>query len=310
MALALQAGLARAALAQERPLRVIVPFGPGGAADNYARLVTQHLGARLGRVVVTDNRPGAGTVIGTAEAARAAPDGNTLLLAPPPFVITQFAYPNLPYDPERDFRPVALIVVTRNALFVRSGLPARSFAEFVALAKSQPGGLTFASPGNGTLPHVAFELLKVRAGIDLLHVPYLRGGTHVDLAAGRIDAMLTGTQELAPFVQAGSVRVLAVAGPGRIGVFPDAPSIQDVGLPGFSAHGWFGFVAPAGVPDAIVARYNAAVREVLAMPEILRRFADFDAVSGSGTPEDFGALLAEERAKWREAVAAAQVRME
>lgn len=305
------AAVSPATRAQGRPLRVVVPFAPGGAADVYARLVTQqHLGEQIGRVVVTENRPGAGTVVGTTEVARAAADGNTLLLAPPPFVITQFAYPNLPYDPERAFRPVALLVTTKNALYVRADLPVRDFAEFVALAKSKPGTLTYGSPGNGTLPHVAFELLKMRTGIDVMHVPYVRGGSQSDVAAGRLDAMLTGTQEMAGFVQAGRLRVLAVAGPGEIANYPGVPSIQDLGLPDFSTHAWFGLVAPAGVSDTFVQQINEAVNHVLAMPDVVRRITAHDASAARSSVEEFSRLLTQERAKWRDVVAAAKVRIE
>ena len=183
--------------------------------------------------MVVDNKPGAATVIGTQEVARAAPDGYTLLLTPPPFVITQFAYPNLPYDPVRDFRPVALLVLAPNALMVqRRPAGARTSPEFVALAKARPGALNYASPGNGSLPHVAFELLKLRAGIDVVHVPYRGGGPAVaDLAAGRVDAMIASPLEAAGQVQGGRVRPLMVAGSPRIATWPEVPTADEAGLP-------------------------------------------------------------------------------
>jgi tripartite-type tricarboxylate transporter receptor subunit TctC len=294
-----------------RSLRIVVPFAPGGSSDVSARLVATHLGARLGRPVVVENRAGAATVIGTQEVARSAPDGYTLLLTPPPFVITQFAYPNLPYDPVRDFRPVALLVLAPNALMVRAELPARTFAEFVALAKARPGALNYASPGNGSLPHVAFELLKLRAGIDVTHVPYRGGGPAIaDLAAGRVDAMIASPLEAAGQVQGGRMRPLMVAGTPRISAWPDVPTADEAGLAGFSTPGWFGLSAPAAVPDAIVARLNAEVRAVLALPELQGRLADLGAAAAPGSPEDFGRLIEAQRAQWADAVRAAGVRVE
>jgi tripartite-type tricarboxylate transporter receptor subunit TctC len=305
-------GLARA---QEpwpsRSIRIIVPFAPGGSSDVSARLVANQLSQRLGRPVVVENRAGAATVIGTQEAARAAPDGYTLLLTPPPFVITQFAYPNLPYDPVRDFRPVALLVLAPNALMVRADLPARDVAEFLALAKARPGGLNYASPGNGSLPHVAFELLKLQAGIDVVHVPYRGGGPAVaDLAAGRVDAMIASPLEAAGQVQGGRVRPLMVAGSPRIATWPEVPTAEEAGLAGFSTPGWFGISAPAGTPDAIIARLNAEIRAVLEMPEMRARLAELGASAAPGTPEDFAALIALQRVQWERAVRAAAVRVE
>jgi len=294
-----------------RSIRIVVPFAPGGSSDVSARLVGTHLANRLGRPVVVENRAGAATVIGTQEVARSAPDGYTLLLTPPPFVITQFAYPNLPYDPVRDFRPVALLVLSPNALLVRAGLPAQSFAEFVALAKARPGALNYASPGNGSLPHVAFELLKLRAGIDVQHVPYRGGGPAVaDLAAGRVDAMIASPLEASGQVQGGLVRPLMVAGTPRISAWPQVPTADEAGLAGFSTPGWFGLSAPAGVPDAIVTRLNAEIRAVLDMAEVKARLSDLGAAAAPGTPAEFGALIAAQRAQWSEAVRAAGVRVE
>jgi len=309
------AALPAAARAQgdwpSRSLRIVVPFAPGGASDISARLVATHLTGRLGRPVVVENRAGAATVIGTQEVARSAPDGYTLLLTPPPFVITQFAYPNLPYDPVRDFRAVALLVMAQNVLFVRADLPARDLAAFVMLARARPGALSYASPGNGSLPHVAFELLKLRTGIDVLHVPYRGGGPAVaDLAAGRVDAMIASPLEAAGQVQGGRVRPLMVVGPERIATWPDLPTADEAGLPGFAAPGWFGLSAPAGVPDAIVARLNAEVGAVLALEEVRARLAELGAVAAPGSPEDFARLIEAQRVQWAEAVRAAQVRVE
>jgi tripartite-type tricarboxylate transporter receptor subunit TctC len=294
-----------------RNIRIVVPFAPGGSSDVSARLVANHLGARLGRPVVVENKPGAATVIGTQEVARSAPDGTTLLLTPPPFAIIPFAYANLPFDPQRDFRPVSLLVLSPNALMVSSEVPARSLAEFVALAKARPGRLNYASPGNGSLPHVAFELLKLRTGIDVVHVPYRGGGPAVaDLAAGRVEAMIASPLEAAGQVQAGRVRPLMVAGSPRISAWPEVPTADEAGLAGFSTPGWFGLTAPAGVPDAIVRRLNAEIGAVLAMPEVTTRLAEMGASAAPGSPESFGELIAAQRTQWAEAVRAAGIRIE
>ncbi|WP_372619033.1 Bug family tripartite tricarboxylate transporter substrate binding protein [Falsiroseomonas sp.] len=294
-----------------RNIRIVVPFAPGGSSDVSARLVANHLSARLGRPVVVENKPGAATVVGTQEVARSAPDGYTLLLTPPPFAIIPFAYASLPFDSERDFRPVSLLVLSPNALLVRGELPARNVAEFIALAKSRPGALNYASPGNGSLPHVAFELLKLRAGIDLTHVPYRGGGPAVaDLAGGRVDAMIASPLEAAGQVQAGRVRALMVAGNTRISAWPEVPTADEAGLAGFSTPGWFGLTAPSGVPDAIVARLNAEIRAVLGMEEVTKRLADMGARAAPGSPEEFGQLIAAQRTQWAEAVRAAGIRIE
>jgi tripartite-type tricarboxylate transporter receptor subunit TctC len=294
-----------------RSVRIVVPFAPGGSSDVSARLVANHLTTRLGRPVVVDNKAGAATVIGTQEVARSAPDGYTLLLTPPPFAIIPFAYANLPFDPERDFRPVALLVLSQNALLVKSELPARDFKEFVALAKAQAGRLNYASPGNGSLPHVAFELLKLRAGLNLVHVPYRGGGPAVaDLAGGRVDAMIASPLEAAGQVQAGRVRPLMVAGNDRISSWPEVPTADAAGLTGFATPGWFGITAPAGVPDAIVARLNQEIRAVLALEEVKNRLHELGATAAPGSPEAFGQLIASQRTQWAEAVRAAGIRIE
>ena len=294
-----------------RSIRIVVPFAPGGSSDVSARLVANHLTTRLGRPVVVDNKAGAATVIGTQEVARSAPDGYTLLLTPPPFAIIPFAYANLPFDAERDFRPVALLVLSQNALLVKSDLPARDFKEFVALAKAQPGQLNYASPGNGSLPHVAFELLKLRAGFNLVHVPYRGGGPAVaDLAGGRVDAMIASPLEAAGQVQAGRVRPLMVAGNERISSWPEVPTAEEAGLAGFATPGWFGITAPAGVPDAIVARLNQEIRAVLALDEVKKRLDELGASAAPGSPEAFGQLIAAQRTQWAEAVRAAGIRIE
>ncbi len=296
--------------APERNLRIVVPFGPGTLADGAARLLAEHLQQRFGRPVIVDNKGGATTTIGAAEVARAAPDGHTLLMAPPPFVITQFAMPRLPYDPEAAFRPVALVATSPIYLAVRGDLPAQDVAGLLALARARPGALTYASVGIGSLPHVAGELLRLRAGVDILHVPY---GTGVlagnDLVAGRVDMVFTSELPVRAFIEAGRVRLLAVAAPQRLPQRPDVPTLGEA-MPPLRAEFWIGLLAPSRTPDAAVARWNAEVSALLAEPSIAERLARLDLTAAPRTPEAFANLLAEERRQWGEAIRAADIRIE
>ena len=309
------AGLAAAgARSQEafpsRNLRFVVPFPPGGASDALARIVATPLGTRLGRTVVVENRGGAGTTIGTAEVARSAPDGHTLLLTALPFVINQFAMPSLPYDPSRDFAPVALLATGPVVLVARNGL-ARNWAEVAAAARARPGALTFCSAGNGSLPHVAFELLKLRSGIDVLHVPYRGGGPAViDLIAGRVDLMLASPLEVVTQIQAGQLTPIASASARRIPLWPDLPTLQEAGVAEMDVNGWFGMAAPAATPEPVLDRLNAAAQATLSDPETRARLAEIGAEATPGPRSAFSAWLEEERRRWSETVRAARIRIE
>ena len=308
----LAAGAARAqSWAPERPLRIVVPFGPGNSTDSAARILAEALAPRLGRPVLVENKPGATTTIGAAEVARAAPDGHTLLLAPPPFVITQFAFPRLPYEPETAFRPVGLVATSPVFLAVRADLPARDLAELIALARARPGVLTYASVGVGSLPNVAAELMKLRAGgLDILHVPYGGGGpAATDLVAGRVDLFFTVELEVKPYVDAGRVRLIAVATEQRLPGRPEIATISEQTEP-LRAAFWIGFLAPARTPDAAVTRLNTEVNALLATPAIAERLASIALTPAPGTPGGFSELLAQERRQWSEAVRAANIRIE
>ncbi|MBX6373795.1 MAG: tripartite tricarboxylate transporter substrate binding protein [Acetobacteraceae bacterium] len=293
-----------------RNLRWIVPFPPGGASDALVRVIATPLGVELGRPVVVENRGGAGTTLGTAEALRAPPDGHTLLLAALPFVINQFAMPSLPYDPERDFTPVGLLATAAVVLVARPGL-ARDWAGVVAAARARPGALTYASAGNGSLPHVAFEQLKLRSGLDILHVPYRGGGPAViDLVAGRVDLMLASPVEVVGQVQAGQLVPIASASARRIALWPELPTLQEAGVPEMDVNGWFGVVAATATPEPALARLNAALRAVLEQPEVRGRIAELGAVAAPGPREAYAAMLAAERRRWAETVRAARIRIE
>jgi tripartite-type tricarboxylate transporter receptor subunit TctC len=294
-----------------RPLRFVVPFAPGGASDLVARLTAQHLSQRLGRSVVVENKAGAASVLGTAEVARAAPDGYTLLLAPPPFVITQFAYPNLPYDPVRDFRPILLLVTSPSLLFARTGLGNGSWREIAAMARERPGGLTYGTPGNGSLPHVAFELLKLRAGIDVLHVPYRGGGpAAADLAAGRIDLMIASPLDMAGNLQSGRAIPVASASATRSRAFPDLPTLQELGVADYDSSAWFGVMVHAATPDPIAARLSAEFQAVLDLPEVRERLLQLGVEPAGGTAASFASHLDAERRRWGEAVPAARIQVQ
>lgn len=294
-----------------RTLRFVVPFAPGGASDLVARLTAQNLSERLGRSVVVDNRAGAASVIGTAEVARAAPDGYTMLLAPPPFVITQFAYPNLPYDPVTAFRPVLLLVTSPSLLFARQGLAGGDWRQIEAMARAEPGKLTYGSPGNGSLPHVAFELLKLRARIDVLHVPYRGGGpAATDLAAGRLDLMISSPLDMAAHLQSGRVVPVASASASRARAFPSVPTLQELGLANYDSSGWFGVMLPAATPDPIAARLSQEFQAVLRIPAVRERLEQLGVEPASGTAESFAAHLTAERSRWGEAVTAAGIKVE
>jgi tripartite-type tricarboxylate transporter receptor subunit TctC len=225
------------ALAQpypSKPVKLIVPFAPGGATDIIARAVAQKLSDRVGQAVVVENKPGAGTTIGNAEVAKSKPDGYTLLFAPTPFVISQVVYPTLPYDPAKDFAPVSLLATSPFILVTNPSVPAKSIAELVALAKARPGALTFCSAGNGTVPHLAGELFKLRAGVDIVHVPYKGGGPAIiDLVGGQVNMMFATPIEVAQHVQSGRLNVLGATSLKRLATMPQVPTLAEAGYPGF-----------------------------------------------------------------------------
>jgi len=305
-ALAALALLAPGAWAQpypSHPVRMVVPFAPGGATDIIARIVAQKLADRLGQSVVVENKPGAGTTIGNAEVAKAKPDGYTFLFAPTPFVISQVVYPKLPYDPQKDFAPVSLLAVSPFILVVNAAFPARTTAELVAIAKAKPGTVTFASAGNGTVPHLAGELFKLRAGVDLVHVPYKGGGPAiVDLVSGQVPMMFATPIEVSPHVQSGRLRVLGTTSLARLAAMPDVPTLSESGYPDFEVLSFFGVLAPAGTPPEIVDRVAADLAAVMELPDVRDRFAQQSAEARVLGPAAFSAFLARERDKWADIV--------
>jgi len=300
------ASLATMAIAQpypNRPIKMIVPFAPGGATDIIARTVAQKLSDRMGQPVVVENKPGAGTTVGNAEVAKARPDGYTLLFAPTPFVISQVVYPTLPYDPRKDFAPVSLLATSPFILVTNASITARNVGELVAQAKAKPGALTFCSAGNGTVPHLAGELFKLRAGVDIVHVPYKGGGPAiVDLVGGQVNMMFATPIEVAQHVQSGKLRVLATTSLKRLPAFADVPTLDESGYPGFEVASFFGVLAPAGTPSDIVARLAADLATVMDLPDVRERFAAQSADANVQGPEAFGKFLEAQRVKWADIV--------
>jgi len=305
-ATAVSAGGAAPAFAQtypSRPVKMVVPFAPGGATDIIARSVAQKLSERLGQSVVIENKPGAGTTVGNAEVAKAKPDGYTLLFAPTPFVISQVVYPTLPYDPRKDFTPVSLLATSPFILVTNLAVPARSVAELVALAKAKPGTLTFCSAGNGTVPHLAGELFKLRAGVDIVHVPYKGGGPAiVDLVGGQVNMMFATPIEVSQHVQAGKLRVLGATSGKRLPAFPDTPTLAESGYPGFEVASFFGVLAPAGTPPEIVNKLATELAAVMELPDVRERFAAQSAEANVQGPAAFAKFLDAEREKWADIV--------
>ncbi len=293
-----------------RPLRIVVPFTPGGSTDILARALAPRLAQALGQTVVVDNRPGAGGSLGAAEAAKADPDGQTLLMGHIGTLgVNPSMYPRLPYDPLRSFVPVAYVARVPNVLVVGAASPWRSLADLLAAARARPGRLTYSSGGNGSAAHITFEYLKLRARVFMLHIPYRGTAPSVtDVLAGQVDCTFTGAPAVIPHVRSGRLRALAVSSPQRLPQLPDVPTVAESGYAGFEADQWYGLVAPAGTPAAVVSRLNAEVNKALALPEVAQQLAVEGAVPAPSTPQAFGDLIRREIPRWAEVVRAGNVR--
>lgn len=293
-----------------RPVRLIVPFTPGGSTDILARAIAPKLAAALGQNVIVDNRSGAGGSLGAADAARAEADGQTLLMGHiGTLAVNPALYPKLGYDPLRSFVPVAWVARVPNVLVVPAASPATSFQDFIDRARAQPGRLSYSSGGNGSAAHITFEYLKLRTRTFLLHIPYRGTAPSVtDLIGGQVDATFTGAPAVLPHVRSGRLRALAVSSAQRIAPLPDVPTVAESGYPGFEADQWYGVVAPAGTPAARVARLNAEINKALALPDVAQQLAVEGAVPMPTTPQAFGELIVRELPRWAEVVKAGRVR--
>jgi len=300
---ALAAGAAAAQPYPAKPIRLVVPFAPGGASDVLARLVGQKLAERLGQPVVVENKPGAATTVGAAEVARAPADGYTLMLAPAPFVIAPLMYQKLPYDAAKDFTGVALLASSPLILTVHPSVGAATPQELLALAKAKPGTIMYGSPGNGSVPHLATELFKLRTGTDFTHVPYKGGGPAVtDLVAGHIGIMFASPIEVSQHVAAGKLKYLVASTKDRVASLPNVPTVGDLGIAGFDVVAWFGIVAPAGTPKEIVGKLSQEIGGILATPEVKEKFAGQGAEITFLPADEFDRFLAREREQWATAV--------
>jgi len=295
----------------DRPVKIIAPFPPAGGVDSMARVIAKALGDELGQSFVVENHAGASGRIGTELAAKAPADGYTLLLGSVgPNAIVPAAYHDLPYDASSSFAPVSLIGTSAYALVVPSSLPVKSVSDLIALAKSQPGKLNFASTGNLGGPHLAGELFKSLAGIDVVHVPFKGGAPQIQaLLSGEVSFAFTSLPTVAPHVKAGNLRVLAVTGDHRAATMPDVPTMAQF-LKGYSVVQWYGVMAPAGTPDAIVRRLNAAIVKAVSVPNVHDSLVRFDAVPTTNTPEAFASLIRSEVAKYRSVIEKAGIRAE
>jgi len=288
-----------------RPVRVVVPFGAGGPADVTARLVGNVLQEKLGQPFVVENRTGAGGVIGTLEAAKSPPDGYTLLMMSNTQTANESLVPfaQRKYDLMRDLAPIAPVNYSDLVIVVHPSVQAKTLQEFIALAKSQPGKLNYASSGQGTPYHMAGELFKTMAGIDLVHVPYRNSGeARSGVIGGQVQMMIDAVPAMAPNIGAHQVRALATSGKTRSSVLPDVPTVIEAGVPGYEATIWLGLMAPAGTPKPIIDKLNAAVNETVKRPDIVKLWTDQGAVPMSMSPEEFDKFLRADIVKWADVV--------
>jgi tripartite-type tricarboxylate transporter receptor subunit TctC len=298
---ALNAGRAAAQAYPNRPVKIVIPFGPGGPTEFILRLIADRLTTALGQAFIIENRPGgAGGTVGAKSVAVAEPDGYTLLFSSPGPLFTAAAiYKNLDYDPIRSFAPIAMVIYAPQMLAVHPSMPVNSLPELVAYAKANPGKVAFGSSGHGTQPHLLGEMLKVMAGVDIVHVPYRGAGRSVtDVVAGQVQMIFETTAILLPHIESGKLRALAVAAEARSPLLPGVPTTAENGYPELTASFWSGVLAPAGTPAAIVAKLNGAINEILKSKEAQDGLARLSAEARIGSPQDFAAFIASETPRW------------
>ncbi|MGD9773304.1 tripartite tricarboxylate transporter substrate binding protein [Diaphorobacter sp.] len=310
--------LPHAALAQAdgawpaKPIKWVVPFPPGGAMDVIARTLGEKAGRTLGQPFVIENRPGAGGNIGADAVAKSPADGYTIMITSIGMATNKALYPRLSYDPQKDFAPVSLLAVVPNVLVVNASKTAdKSVADVIARAKRDPGKLTYASAGNGTSIHLAGEVFASMAGLDLLHVPYKGSGPAVtDMLGGQVDLMFDSITSARPHIQAGKLRALGVTSAKRSATLPDVPTIAEAGVPGYEVSPWFAVFAPAGTPQAIVAKINAALIDAMKQPDTLAKFETIGAEPIGSTPQQLATHLDKELARWGKLIKERNIRMD
>src|SRR5712671_6073458 len=306
------AGLASAIHAQtfpSKPLRIIVPFPPGGAADVTSRLLGEHMAKGLGQAVIAENRPGAGAVIGYELAARAAGDGHTLLVVFPSFVINPSVKPGLRYDPLRDFKAVGQTISVPMVFAVNPSVPAKSLDELVALARAKPGTIAYGTPGAGTTHHVIGEMFRLAANINIVHAPFQGEAPALTAAAGgHIPMVFVNASAIAPFAKSGKIRPLAVTTPERAEVLPDVPTMREAGYPEVESTNWSGLVVPSATPPSAISRLNAELVSALRSAEIQEKLKTYGMSPAPGTPDEFSALLQSESARYAKVVREAGIK--
>jgi tripartite-type tricarboxylate transporter receptor subunit TctC len=300
-----------ASLAEAGQIRMIVPFAAGGTADVLGRVVAQQLGALTGNRVVVENRPGSAGNIGAETVAHGPSDGSVLLLGTIGIHAASKIYRSLPYDPAKELQPVTILAEVPNVLIVHPSVPAKDLKEFLALARDKPGTLNFGSAGNGSSTHMIAELFKLKAKVDLTHIPY-RGSAPAlnDLVAGRIQLMVENLPTALPFIQNGDVRALGVTSATRSASLPDVPTIAEAGVPGYEATAWFTIAVASSVPSATVASLNSDIHRVLQEPDVIERFKSLGAVIVGNSVADANAFFASETAKWNDVIETAQIKID
>jgi tripartite-type tricarboxylate transporter receptor subunit TctC len=305
------AGAASAQSFPSRPIRILVPFAPGGTTDTVARTIGAKLSEVIGQPVIVENRAGGGTIIGTEALAHAAPDGYTIMLATPDFTINPSLHSRLPYDTAKDFSPIALVATYPMVLVANADHNLSSVRDVIAQAQSRPGKINFASAGNGSMPHLCGELLNSLAHIELAHVPYKGNGPALtDLLAGHVSLLFSGAPIVSSHVKSGKLKMLAVSTVKRHPTLPDVPTLAESGVPGYDVTAWFGFIAPAGVPKEVIAKLNANISRVVQDPEIRKKLDSLGADLSASSPEAFAAVIKDELGKWGRVIHAASIKVD
>lgn len=302
------------AVAQAYPsktVRLVLPYAAGGGLDGLTRALAQKLHESLGQPFIVENRPGAGGIPGTDNVAKAAPDGYTLLVTASAHTILPSIGTKLPFDAVQDFAPITQLSSQAYVFGINPAVPARSVREFIALAKAKPGAINYGSGGNGNATHIGVELLKSMAGIDMVHIPYKGGGpAAIAIVNGEVDAIFAVYQNIEPLLQAGRLRVLAVAVGQRWPTLPDVPTVAEMGVPGFEVVNWYGMVAPAGTRKAVIDKVNTEVVRIMRMPDVVASLAKNGMVPSTSSPEAFGAFMKSEIAKWAKVIADANIQID
>jgi len=295
----------------DQRIRLVVPFAPGGGVDIIARLLAEFMSKDLGQPVIVENKPGAGTIVGTQEVARSAPDGYTLMLGSPPYTINPSIYASLPFDTFTSFVPVALIARYFDIVVINPNLPFKSIQELISYAKDNPNKLNFGSSGIGTSIHLSGELFKSMAHIEMTHVPYKGTAPAVnDLLAGHVQIMFSTIPSVAGFVKGGQLRAIAITSDHRSPAFPDVPTVAEAGVPGFVVEGWYGLIAPAGTPADVLGVLNASVAKAIQAGVFKTIETNEGLTFAAGTPDDFGRYLQNDAARWRDAVKGAHIQLQ